>query len=51
MNFVSHYFLPLFKYLFFAGLLGAIPVILITAFRTALSIMEEDSAGPANSGS
>lgn len=41
----------MFKYLFFAGLIGAVPVILITAFRTALSIMEGDSTGPANSGS
>jgi hypothetical protein len=42
VNFVVEYILPVFKYLFFAGLLGAIPVIIITAIRTAQSMMEED---------
>jgi len=51
VNFVVHYFLPLFKYLFFAGLVGAIPVIVVTAVRTAQSIAERDSTGPAGSGS
>lgn len=38
-------------YLFFAGLIGAIPVIIVTAIRTARSIAEKDSAGPTSSGS
>jgi hypothetical protein len=42
VNFVVHYFLPVFKYLFLAGLIGAIPVIIVTAIRTAHSMFEED---------
>jgi len=42
VNFLVHYFLPAFKYLFFAGLLGAVPVIIVTAVKTAQSIFEED---------
>jgi len=51
VNFVVHYFLPIFKYLFFAGLLGAIPVIVVTAIKTAQSIAERDAPGTASSGS
>jgi hypothetical protein len=42
VNFVVHHFLPLFQYLFFAGLLGAVPVIIITAIKTAQSMLEQD---------
>jgi hypothetical protein len=42
VNFVVHHFLPAFKYLFFIGLLGAVPVIILTAVRTAQSMFEED---------
>jgi len=42
VNFVVHYLLPVFKYLFFAGMLGAVPVIVITAIKTAQSMFEED---------
>jgi hypothetical protein len=42
VDFVVHYFLPVFKWLFVAGLLGAIPVIVITAVKTAESIFDED---------
>jgi hypothetical protein len=42
VNFVVHHFLPFFQYLFFAGLLGAVPVIIITAIKTAQSMLEED---------
>jgi hypothetical protein len=45
VNFVVHYLLPVFKYLFFAGLVGAVPVIVITAIRTAQSVFEEDEPG------
>jgi hypothetical protein len=45
VNFVVHYLLPVFKYLFFAGMVGAVPVIIITAIRTAQSILEEDEPG------
>jgi hypothetical protein len=44
VNFVVHYLLPVFKYLFFAGMLGAVPVILITAIKTAQSMFEEDES-------
>jgi hypothetical protein len=44
VNFVVHYLLPVFKYLFFAGMLGAVPVIVITAIKTAESMFEEDEA-------
>ena len=42
VNFVVHYLLPACQYLFFAGLIGAVPVIIITAIKTAASIFEED---------
>ena len=42
VNFVVHYILPVFKYLFIAGLAGSVPVIIITAVRTAQSMVEED---------
>ncbi|HMC32107.1 MAG TPA: hypothetical protein VKL99_14835 [Candidatus Angelobacter sp.] len=42
MNFLVHHVLPVFKYLFFTGLIGAVPVIIITAIKTAKSILEED---------
>jgi hypothetical protein len=42
VNFVVHYLLPVFKYLFFTGLIGAVPVIIITAIKTAKSMLEQD---------
>jgi len=42
VNFVVHYFLPAFKFLFFAGMIGAVPVIIITAIKTAQSMLEPD---------
>jgi hypothetical protein len=42
VNFLVHYILPLFQYLFLAGLIGAVPVIIITAVKTAQSMLEED---------
>ena len=42
MNFLVHHFLPVFKYLFFIGLIGAVPVIIVTAIKTAQSIFEAD---------
>lgn len=42
VDFVVFYLLPVFKYLFIAGLLGAVPVIVITAVKTAESIFEAD---------
>ena len=42
MDFVAGHLLPFFKYLFFAGLIGAVPVIIITAIKTAQSMLEED---------
>ncbi|HMF92174.1 MAG TPA: hypothetical protein VKL40_16130 [Candidatus Angelobacter sp.] len=45
VNFLVHYILPVFKVLFFAGLIGAVPVIIITAFKTAQSMLEEDPGG------
>ncbi len=42
VNFVVQYFLPVFKYLFFAGLIGAVPVIIVTAVKTAHSMVEKD---------
>ena len=44
MNLLVHYFLPAFKYLFFAGMLGAVPVIIITAIKTAESMFEQDES-------
>ena len=46
MNFVVRYFLPVFQYLFIAGLIGAIPVIIITAIRTAESMLEDETEFP-----
>ena len=46
MNFVVHYILPVFKYLFFAGMIGAVPVIVITAIKTAQSMFEQDEPAP-----
>lgn len=42
VNFVLHHFLLLFQYLFFAGLIGAVPVIIVTAIKTAQSMLEHD---------
>jgi len=42
VNFLVHHVLPIFQFLFFAGLIGAVPVILITAVKTAQSMLEED---------
>ena len=42
VNFLAHHILPLFQYLFIAGLIGAVPVIIITAIKTAQSMLEED---------
>lgn len=42
VDFVAGHLLPFFKYLFFAGLIGAVPVIIITAIKTAQSMLEED---------
>ncbi len=42
VNFVVQHILPVFKYLFIAGLIGAVPVIIITAVKTAHSMVEKD---------
>lgn len=42
VNFLVHHILPLFEYSFLAGLIGAVPVIIITAIKTAQSMLEED---------
>jgi len=42
VNFLVHHILSLFPYLFIAGLIGAVPVIIITAIKTAQSMLEED---------
>lgn len=42
VSFLVHHLLPLLEYLFFAGLIGAVPVIVITAIKTAQSMLEED---------
>ncbi|MGC2695858.1 MAG: hypothetical protein WA738_08705 [Candidatus Angelobacter sp.] len=42
VNLLVHHLLPLLEYLFFAGLIGAVPVIVITAIKTAQSMLEED---------
>jgi hypothetical protein len=42
VNFLVHHILPVFQYLFLAGLIGAVPVIIITAIKTAQSMLEED---------
>lgn len=44
VNFVVHHFLPIFKYLFIVGMLGAVPVIIVTAIKTAQSIFETDES-------
>jgi hypothetical protein len=51
VDFVAHYLLPAFKYLFIAGLLGAVPVIIITAVKTAQSMFEEDDPARDHKGS
>jgi hypothetical protein len=42
VNLLAHYVLPAFQYLFFAGMIGAVPVIIVTAIKTAQSMLEED---------
>ena len=42
VNFLVHHILPIFQDLFFAGLVGAVPVIIVTAIKTAQSMLEED---------
>lgn len=42
VNFLVHHVLPIFQYLFLAGLIGAVPVIIITAIKTAQSMLEDD---------
>jgi hypothetical protein len=42
VNFLVHHILPIFEYTFLAGLIGAIPVIIVTAIKTAQSMLEED---------
>jgi len=42
VDFLVEHILPVFKYLFFVGLIGAVPVIVITAIKTAQSMLEED---------
>jgi hypothetical protein len=42
VNFLVHHILPVFQYFFFAGLIGAVPVIIITAIKTAQSMLESD---------
>ena len=44
VNFVVNHILPIFKYLFFAGMVGAVPVIIVTAIKTAQSIFESDES-------
>jgi hypothetical protein len=45
VNFVVHHIFPVFEVLFFIGLIGAVPVIVITAIKTAKSMLEEDPGG------
>ncbi|HYX53558.1 MAG TPA: hypothetical protein VE783_08900 [Candidatus Limnocylindrales bacterium] len=40
--------MPIFKYLFFIGLIGAVPVIIVTAIKTAQSMLEEDETARDN---
>ncbi len=42
VNFVVQHILPVFNYLFIAGLIGAVPVIIVTAIKTAHSMVEKD---------
>jgi hypothetical protein len=42
VSFLVHYILPVFKYLFFIGLIGAVPVSSVRAVITAQSMLEED---------
>ena len=44
VNFVVHHILPIFKYLFIVGMLGAVPVIIVTAIKTAQSMFETDES-------
>ena len=46
VNFVVDKILPLVQYLFFAGVIGSIPVIIITAVKTAESMLEPDTEIP-----
>ncbi|HEX2330147.1 MAG TPA: hypothetical protein VHN74_15585 [Candidatus Angelobacter sp.] len=48
MDFLVEHILPVFKYLFFVGLIGAVPVIVITAIKTAQSMLEEDEPAREN---
>ena len=50
VNFLVQHILPVFKYLFFAGMIGAIPVIIVTAIRTAGSMLEKDEPVRENKG-
>jgi len=42
VHFVIRFIFPVFKYLFFAGMIGSVPVIIITAIKTAESMLEKD---------
>lgn len=42
VNFVVRHVFPVIQYLFIVGLIGAVPVIIITAVKTAQSMLEED---------
>jgi hypothetical protein len=42
VNFLVHHVLMLFEYTFLAGLIGAVPVIIITAIKTAQSMLEDE---------
>ena len=48
VDFLAQHFLPIFKYLFFIGLIGAVPVIIVTAIKTAQSMLEEDETARDN---
>jgi hypothetical protein len=37
-----HHILPLFEYTFLAGLIGAVPVIIVTAIKTTQSMFEHE---------
>jgi hypothetical protein len=42
VNFLVHHILPFFEYSFLAGLIGAVPVIIVTAIKTTQSMFEEE---------
>lgn len=48
VDFLVHHILPVFKYLFFIGLIGAVPVIIVTAIKTAQSMLEKDEPAREN---